>query len=128
MTRSKKTESIVLELTVWERIVLYGSLTQISGLTIGEIDLGLDVLEILELSEEERAQIGYNEPAPGRLIWSDPNQEDAQVNGLEDWSPFTYSLKFTKKELAMLEKLFSKISLPLDKRSRGLKNKIITEA
>jgi hypothetical protein len=57
-----------LELTTWERLIL----VQVVGMARGDIQtvrLGLGLMGKLDLSDEEKAEIGFREIAPGEARW-----------------------------------------------------------
>jgi hypothetical protein len=59
-----------LELTTWQRMMCVQALNGQTG-HISLIRKALKLLEILELSTEERAAVGMQEPAPGQFAWRD---------------------------------------------------------
>jgi hypothetical protein len=59
-----------LELTTWQRMMCVQALNGQVG-HISMIRKALQLLEVLELSEAERAEVGMQEPAPGQWMWRD---------------------------------------------------------
>jgi len=62
-----------LELTTWQRLVLY----QIVGALEGPVSLvrtASKVLDVLQMSEAERAEVGYRELPGSGAAWQDPER------------------------------------------------------
>lgn len=59
-----------IELTTWERVQLMLLIGNTRG-NVTQVRLGLRALDVLELSDEEKKQIGWFEPADGIIQWQD---------------------------------------------------------
>lgn len=101
-----------LELTTWERVSLFAALQTVGSLSLGEIDLGLEVLDLLDLSEEEQRAIGFRVNPNGSASW-DPQKAT------------TWTLSFTEPQYTLLVRLVGSVhTFPLDKRVKALKDKL----
>lgn len=71
----KKEELYPLELTTWERIVLQNLVgSNAKDLPLAQVKVGLDLLDHLELTPEEKEGIKYQEPLPGQMLWDEQGQ------------------------------------------------------
>lgn len=57
-----------MKFTIWERTMLSLVVGRGTG-TFEQIELGLMALKILRLSDEEKLEVGWHEPGPGRFDW-----------------------------------------------------------
>lgn len=97
-----------LELTVFERVQLLDWLGRQQG-TLAEIRRALPVMDVLELSDEEKVQVEFVQHANGRVTWKDTDRmfalelEDAQFDVLKPALQSQWPM--ARPILAMLEKI-----------------------
>ncbi len=70
----KEKKANVLSLSTWERITLINLLGAVQPNLAG-FRKGMRALDLLELSPEEKTQVGLQTLAPGRLAWRDVTKE-----------------------------------------------------
>jgi len=59
-----------ITLTTWERMQLAVVVGSGSAPTIAAVDLGLKALSVLNLSDEEKAEVGFAAAGPNQFGWS----------------------------------------------------------
>jgi len=95
----------------WERVQLAIIVGSGRAPTIEQVDLGLKALAVLNLSDEERAKIGWASSGSNQFGW---------VKGCE------YELEFEEGVWQMVQVLTRSFqSWPIDERSRPLYDKVI---
>lgn len=62
-----------VKLTTWERVQLAVMVGRARG-NVAQVRQGMHALDILELSNEEKEEIGWSEPAEGIVQWQDREQ------------------------------------------------------
>jgi len=70
--------NIVLD--TWERIQLLQVISGGRG-TIGQVELGLQALTVLRLSDEEKRAVGWIELGPNQLAWTQGAEHDLEFAG-----------------------------------------------
>lgn len=99
-----------ITLTTWERVQL--ALIVGSGLapTIAAVGLGLKALKVLNLSDEDKAKVGFRAVSPNQFGW-DLEQE--------------YDLEFKDDVWQFVQVLTQAFQAwPIDERSKALDNKV----
>lgn len=74
-----------IKLTTWERIQLI-QLVGVSRGTVAQVKLGLKALEILELSEAEKEQVGWMDVSATQAQWQDTEFEWDLEFGDDTWT------------------------------------------
>lgn len=74
-----------LKLTTWQRLTLVGVLSDLRG-PVAIIRKASKLLDILELSAEEKEEIGLHSDAPGAMRWTN--------------NDYTWNIEVKDKELA----------------------------
>ena len=62
-----------LQLTTWQRIVLYQIVGQLRG-PVSLVRTASKLLDVLEMSEADRTEVGYRELPNGAATWRDPER------------------------------------------------------
>lgn len=72
-----------ITLDTWERVQMLQVVSTGRG-TFGQVELGLQALAILRLSDEEKQAVGWIELGPGQLAWTRDIEHDLEF-GDEVW-------------------------------------------
>jgi len=59
-----------LQLTTWQRLSLYQAVGALEG-SVSVVRTASKVLDALEMSDDEKAKVGYRELPDGRALWRD---------------------------------------------------------
>lgn len=62
-----------LSLTTWQRLALVLAIAEVRG-NIKQVRMGLKALDVLELTEAERAEINLQTDGAGNLRWDQPER------------------------------------------------------
>lgn len=99
-----------ISIDTWERVQLTLIVSGGRG-TFGQVELGLRALEILRLTDEEKAAIGYIELRPGQLAWVSEQE---------------YELEFDDDVWRLMQTLTSGYQTwPMDERVKPLRRKVL---
>lgn len=99
-----------IELSIWERVQLGLIIGGFRNATILQVDLGLSAMKAVELTIEEKVQIGWSEPAPFQYTWNFEISAQVEI-GKDAW-------------LLVQEVVKNHVGWPIDERSSALYKKI----
>lgn len=103
-----------ITLTIWERVQLAVIVGSSRAPTIAGVDLGLKALKVLNLSDKEKADVGFASAGPNQFGWTVERE---------------YELAFADDVWQMVQAFTQAFQAwPIDKRSKPLYKKVIDEA